>query len=77
MHATVLQEQDLICAPQGRVAVRDRQARQVPPLEQPLPEQPLRLDVERARQIVDDQQFRGPSEHPRRGDPLDLSARTA
>lgn len=55
LHLAVCQEQDLICAAQSGVAVRDRDARQIPPLQEPLPEEPLRLDVECARQVIDHQ----------------------
>ena len=42
--------------------------------EQPLPELRLGLDVERARQIVEDEHLGRAREHPRRGGALDLAA---
>ena len=52
-----LKDDDLVGAAQGRVPVRYDQRRHVPHLEEPLPEQPLRLDVQCAGEVVEDQEI--------------------
>ena len=72
----ILQQQDPICPLQHGAAMRDDQAGHVasPAAKGPLPEELLGLHVQRARDVVQNQQLWLAHEHPRRCRTLGLPA---
>ena len=73
-HPPILQDHDLVGAPQGSRAMGDHQARQVRAVQEPPPQQLLGLYVQRAGQVVKDEQLCLPHEHARCSGPLHLAA---
>ena len=73
--AACLHDDDVVGAAQDGAAVGDGQTGDLTAVEEPFPEQPLRLDVQRARQVIDDEQFGVVGQHPGCRCPLELAAR--